>query len=47
MTLTPDSLSVPENHVLSICVVLSSDGELETDLLVTLRTIDGSAGEVP
>ena len=42
-------LTVQENvdgGVVDICVALSSDGELETDVLVTMETFDGSAGEI-
>ena len=43
-------LTVPENvedGMLQICVTLESDGELETDVIVTMGTFDGSAGEIP
>lgn len=36
-----------EDGVLQICVALDSDGELETDLIVTMMTFDGLAGEAP
>ena len=42
-------LTVQENvdgGVVDICVALSSDGELETDVFVTMETFDGSAGEI-
>ena len=43
-------LTVPENvedSALQICVTLESDGELGTGVIVTMRTFDGSAGEIP
>lgn len=33
--------------MLEICTSLSSDGMLETDFIITLTTVDNSAGENP
>ena len=43
-------LTVPENvedGMLQICATLESDGDLETDVIVTMETFDGSACEIP
>ena len=31
--------------MIQICSVVSSEGDLETDLAVTMRTLDGTAGK--
>ena len=41
-----EEMSVPEESGFTqVCALLTSDGELETDLLVTVTTVDGSAGK--
>lgn len=46
----PPELQTPENDasgLLEICASLSSDGMLETGFIITLTTVDNSAGEKP